>query len=238
MAIDGPTRSVHSLAVAAGATIRDREDGADGGDGGDDGELDGDEQHEVEHQHRVAHGREAVAVNAPSASSLWNTVSTASTTRPAMAVVTRSVADTVRIDPTRNTVRSLLNPGCEEISTTPTAKPPASTTPVAVDESRLRTRESEAMSATTRSPNTAVPVNRLMPMISTITRPGKVAWVSDIVKNERRRSTTCTPTTPASAPAIRASSSPRRMSGESKVWSRPEDCAAKAATVVMRPIRW
>ncbi len=69
-------------------------------------------------------------------------------------------------------------------------------------------------------------------MISAITRPGKVAWVSDMVKNESRRRTTCTPITPASAPAISASSRARCMSGESKVWSRLEDCAAATVDTV------
>ena len=37
-------------------------------------------------------------------------------------------------------------------------------------------------------------------MMAAATTPGNVAWVIAIVKNANRRSTTCTPTIPASTP--------------------------------------
>jgi len=54
-----------------------------------------------------------------------------------------------------------------------------------------------------------------------MTKPGNVAWVSDMVKNDNRRSTTWTPTTPAKAPVMIASSRARCMRGVANVLPSP-----------------
>jgi hypothetical protein len=56
---------------------------------------------------------------------------TAATTTSATAVVTRSCGLTVRTEPTRNEVRSRLKPLWVATRPAPSAKPPASMTPVA-----------------------------------------------------------------------------------------------------------
>ena len=102
-----------------------------------------------------------------------------------------------------------MKPCWADSSITPSAKPADSTTPTAAAGSLPGRVDSQATPTTTSRPNSPEPSSRSTPTSAASTTPGKVAWVIAIVKKASRRSTTCTPTSPDSAPTSTASTSAR-----------------------------
>lgn len=94
---------------------------------------------------------------------------------PAAAVTATSVGETVAIEPTRYAVRLRVTLVEADASRTPSAKPVASTTPMAVEDSMRSAAPRRVITVTTTSENASEPTTRLIPKMPARTRPGKVA---------------------------------------------------------------
>ena len=99
----------------------------------------------------------------------------------------------------------------ELISTTPSAKAPANSTPIAESSFTRRFVATTAMDPDVSTPKISAPQKMLCPMRNAMTMPGKIACDSASPTNESPRSTTYVPMAPVTAPMRITSISARRM---------------------------